>query len=132
MAVLPLLRLVRRRMAGDAPPRVTAAALVLLLGAGVLAGVGAAATAEAAERIALRQGVLCRAVSAPEMPGETHACYFAPIKVGRSDFSTRNARAGHVASELGPACGEIEILGETEVAQDDGVSLRRVSVLCLK
>jgi len=132
MRVLSLPSILRRRNAGAALHRVTAAALVLLLGAGGVAGVSTVARAEAAERIALRQGVLCRAVSAPEMPGETHVCYFAPTKVGRHDFSTRNGRAGHVASELGPSCGEIEILGETEVAQDDGASLRRVSVLCLK
>lgn len=132
MGVLPLLCFVRRRFAGATPHRLMATALGLLLGAGAFAGFSAAASAEAAERIALRQGVLCRAVSAPETEGETHACYFAPIKVGRHDFSTRNARAGYVASEFGPSCGEIEILGETEIAQDDGASLRRVSVLCLK
>lgn len=114
------------------PRRATPFALGLLLIAGALPAVAAAASTEASERVALRQGVLCRASSEAMNEGETHACFFSPTKVGRHDFSSRNARAGYVVTELGPNCGEIEILGESEVPQDDGNSLRRVSVLCLK
>ncbi len=103
-----------------------------ILALAVLFAAGATAAALAADRIVLLDGMRCLSEDSPRHEGETHACYFFPGKVGRHDYSTRNARGGQVITEMGPRCKEIEILGEDDHAQggEDGVVLKRVSVLC--
>lgn len=99
----------------------------------LVACLAATAAVSAGDRIVLREGMKCRSESDGRHEGETHACYFLPGKVGRHDFSTRNARGGQVITELGPSCKEIEILGEDDFQQEGegGHLLKRVSVLCV-
>lgn len=77
-------------------------------------------------------GVECHAHEEPQASGETHWCLFEPAQRGRRDFRTRNKRAGHVVSTLGPYCEEIEILDDAEApaAQQGSPPLRRVSIAC--
>jgi hypothetical protein len=88
-----------------------------------------AAAAAAAERITLKKGAQCKALKPVGEDGVTHHCFFAPGVFGDRDYSNRNGRARYVFTELGPRCGEIEIVAD-EPHQDDGTALVRVSAVC--
>jgi hypothetical protein len=102
-----------------------AALLLLMFSPCVLA-------AESAEPYTLKDGVDCAKSKAPQAEGETHRCIFAPGKVGKRDFDTRNGRAEYVFTALGPDCDAMEILADEvfDGSPDPAAPLRRVSVLC--
>jgi hypothetical protein len=98
----------------------------ILLVALLLALAGPAA---AAERITLKKGAQCKVLKPVAEDGATHHCFFAPAVFGDRDYSNRNGRARYVFTELGPRCGEVEIVTDTP-HEHDGTALVRVSAIC--
>ncbi len=86
------------------------------------------------DRVKLKNGALCQEQKVEPFEGATYRCYFSPHRVGKHDFSTRNARAMYVISEIGPDCDEIEILADSqsETVASDGSELRQVTVHCTR
>lgn len=99
-----------------------------------LLAAGPALSAADAGPVKLKNGARCQEQKVDPFEGETHRCYFSPHRVGKHDFSTRNARAMYVISEIGPDCDEIEILADSpsETVASDGGELKQVSVHCTK
>lgn len=107
--------------------------LVGLVVLALLAGPVAAMPLEARDDRALRsKGVVCTADEDAGMPEATHSCWFTPSRFGSRDYSVRMSRDMQVITELGPKCGEIEILADEAYAREGEAepSLRRVRVKC--
>lgn len=99
-----------------------------------LLAAGPALSGAEAAPVKLKNGAHCQEHKVEPIEGETHRCYFSPHRVGKHDFSTRNARAMYVISEIGPDCDEIEILSDSqsETVASDGSELKQVTVHCTK